>query len=341
MSVMQTPEAMMVPVSPRHSVLLAPEYAQLIDRAPDHDFTMRTIARREANGLQLMSAEMVIAGNDTRKEFPLADKYPMHFRKTYFPGRLRGDPSIEFANQQRASEVLGSPPPIGFTKDTFRACFVPGKPYSRLTPFGIEPVENNVQVAEELNLGLAIGLWWLCTQAFDQLNRLHAAGLAHGDMELHNIAVSPAPAEAVRFHRVAQRGCLLAMRPRTPTRPAGRHGHGTHRRVVPITRTLRAQDPTPSSGVIRNKSPGRVFAHCMVSPVVVHRSHISTFCQKSKCCPRKRGVKRRGCAAGKSAGEDQFRFLAPRTIATSVMRGSTARMAASAELNKESPRTFS
>jgi len=194
---MHTPEALMVAVSPRHEVLLAPEYAQLITRAPDHDFVMRTITRREANGLQLMSAEMVIAGKDTRKEFPLADKYPMHFRKTYFPGRLRGDPSIEFANQQRASEVLEAPPPIGFTKDTFRSCFVPGKPYSRLTPFGIEPVENNVQVAEELNLGLAIGLWWLCGQAFDQLVRLHEAGLVHGDMELHNIAVSPAPAEAV------------------------------------------------------------------------------------------------------------------------------------------------
>jgi hypothetical protein len=144
-----------------------------------------------------MSAEMVIAGKDTRKEFPLAAEFPMHFRKTYFPGRLRGDPSAEFANQQRASEVLGAPPPIGFTKDTFRSCFVPGKPYSRLTPFGIEPVENNVHVAEEINLATAVGLWWLCGQAFDQLNRLHTAGMVHGDMELHNLAVSPAPAEVV------------------------------------------------------------------------------------------------------------------------------------------------
>lgn len=194
---MQTPEQMMVPVSPRHEVLLAPEYAQLIRYAPEHDFVMRTITRREANGLQLMSAEMVIAGKDTRKEFPLAEKYPMHFRKTYFPGRLRGDPSAEFANQQRASEILDAPPPIGFTTDTFRSCFVPGKPYSRLTPFGIEPVENNVQIAEEINLATAIGLWWLCGQAFDELVCLHEAGLVHGDMELHNIAVAPSPAEAV------------------------------------------------------------------------------------------------------------------------------------------------
>ena len=148
---------MMVPVSPRHSVLLAPEYAQLIRSAPEHDFVMRTITRREANGLPLMSAEMVIAGKDTRGQFPLAAEYPMHFRKTYFPGRLRGEPSAEFENQQRASEILGAPPPIGWTKDSFRSCFVPGKPYSRLTPFGIEPVENNVSVAEEIDPAKALG----------------------------------------------------------------------------------------------------------------------------------------------------------------------------------------
>jgi hypothetical protein len=194
---MNVPEQMMVRVSPRHEVLLAPEYAPLITRAPEHDYVMRTITRREANGLPLMSAEMVIAGKDTRKEFPLAEEYPMHFRKTYFPGRLHGDPSIEFANQKQASEILGAPPPLGWTKSTFRSCFVPGKPYSRLTPFGVEPVENNVSVAEELNLALALGLWWLCQQAFGQLVRLHEHGLVHGDMELHNIVVAPSPAEVV------------------------------------------------------------------------------------------------------------------------------------------------
>ena len=35
---------------------------------------------------------IVIAGQETRSEFPLAATYPLHFRKTYFPGRLHGDP---------------------------------------------------------------------------------------------------------------------------------------------------------------------------------------------------------------------------------------------------------
>ncbi len=194
---MTVPEQMMVPVSPRHAVLLAPEYAELVAHPPDHDFVMRTIARRVAGGLPLMSAEMVIAGRETRAQFPLAEKYPMHFRKTYFPGRLRGDPSAEFENQKSASEILDAPPPIGWTKDSFRSCFVPGKPYSRLTPFGADPVEGNVPIAEELDLAKALGLWWLCCRAFDCLLRLHKGGMVHGDMELHNIAVAPSPAEVV------------------------------------------------------------------------------------------------------------------------------------------------
>ena len=187
----------MVPVSPRHEVLLAPEYAQLVRQAPERDFVMRTITRREANNLPLMTAEMVIAGRETRKLFPLAEQYPMHFRKTYFPGRLRGHPSVEFENQKRAGEILDAPPPIGWTADSFRSCFVPGKPYSRLSPFGADPVEGNVHIAEELDLGKAVGLWWLCTRAFDQLVRLHEGRLIHGDMELHNIALAPSPLEVV------------------------------------------------------------------------------------------------------------------------------------------------
>lgn len=194
---MSDADATMVRVSPRHEVLLAPEYADLILHPPEHDFVMRTIMRREAGGLPLMSAEMVIAGKQTMKAFPLAREYPMHFRKSYFPGRLRGDPRHEFDNQQRASEILSSPPPIGWTKDDFRSCFVPGKPYSRLTPFGADPPEGNVAVARETGLAEALGLWWLCVQAFDQLNRLHEAGMVHGDMELHNLAVTPSPAEVV------------------------------------------------------------------------------------------------------------------------------------------------
>jgi hypothetical protein len=152
----------------------------------------------------------VIAGEDTRASFALAEKYPLHFRKTYFPGRLHGDPALEFARHEEASRVLGLPPPIGHTPTTFRACFLPGTPYQRLSPFPVDPEERNVSVAQKLELVAAIGLWRLLSDGFDALSRLHASGLAHGDAELHNFIVCAAPLElllidfeaAVRQHEL-------------------------------------------------------------------------------------------------------------------------------------------
>jgi len=92
-----------IAVSPRHSVRLAREYEAVIHKPPARDFVVRTLVRREANGMPLMSAEIVIAGASTRDEFPLAASYPLHFRKTYFPARLHGDPKQEFDCQAMAS----------------------------------------------------------------------------------------------------------------------------------------------------------------------------------------------------------------------------------------------
>lgn len=186
-------EVRVIAVSPRHSVLLAVELLPLVDKPPKHDFVVRTRARREANGLPLMTAELVIAGAETRRTFPAADTYPLHFRKTYFPGRLHGDPEIEFARHQRASELCATPPPIGHTHNVFRSCLVPGQSYARLTPFGGEPPDNNIAKAQKLPLASAAGLWRLAEETLGQLLLLHEGGLAHGDPELHNIIVCPAP----------------------------------------------------------------------------------------------------------------------------------------------------
>jgi hypothetical protein len=187
----------MVKVSPRHTVRLAREYGHLIAKPPKHDYVVRTIVRREANGLPLMSAEIVIAGSGTRKEHALAEEYPLHFRKTYSAARLHGDPQKEYEYQARASELIGVPPPIGFGSEVFRSCLVPGRPYNRLSPFGTEPEESNMRSAQSLALASAAGLWRLSEQALEHLSTLHEAGLAHGDAELHNFVVCPAPLELV------------------------------------------------------------------------------------------------------------------------------------------------
>jgi len=186
-----------IAVSPRHTVLLAIEMMPLIERPPRQDFVVRTLARREANEMPLMAAELVIASDETRQLYPAAATYPLHFRKTYYPGRLHGDPQIEFERQVRASELCATPPPIGYSATTFRSCLVPGQSYARLTPFGGEPPENNIAKAQKLPLALAAGLWRLAEETLGQLEALHAGGMAHGDAELHNCIVCPAPLEPI------------------------------------------------------------------------------------------------------------------------------------------------
>ncbi len=184
-------------VSPRHMVRIGPEYAAWIKRAPRQDFVVRTIMSREANGLPLVSADIVIAGEETRATYPLAATYPLHFRKTYHPGRLHGDPREERDRQNEAAEILGSPPAIGATHQVFRSCFLPGGPYNRLSPFGAEPEEANLPLAKKLPLPSAAGLWRLLQDAFDALSKLHVAGIAHGDLELHNLIVCASPLECI------------------------------------------------------------------------------------------------------------------------------------------------
>jgi len=56
-----------VAVSPRHSVRLASEYMHLVERAPTRDFVVRTVAKKEANTLPLMTGDIVIAGREVRE----------------------------------------------------------------------------------------------------------------------------------------------------------------------------------------------------------------------------------------------------------------------------------
>lgn len=190
-------EDALITVSPRHAVRLSPEYLVFVRKAPRTDFVVRTLARREAQGLPLMAAEIVIAGEETRRLHPLAVEYPLHFRKTYFPGRLYGDPSHEYECQFEASRLIGVPPPIGHRKEVFRACLLPGPTYASLSPFQREPSESNLRAARDLPLASAAGLWRLVEQGVDQLLRLNRGGLLHGDAETHNFVVCPSPLEMV------------------------------------------------------------------------------------------------------------------------------------------------
>jgi hypothetical protein len=184
-----------VAVSPRHTVVLAAELFALIEQAPRHDFVVRTLIRREAGGLPLMTAELVIASGEVRAAHAAAATYPLHFRKTYFPGRMHADPQVEFDHHLLASRLSTVPPPIGHAPSVFRSCLIPGQPYARLSPFGASPPESNITEAQNQPLAAVAGLWRLAEGMLAQLSLLHQGGLAHGDAELHNCIVCPSPLE--------------------------------------------------------------------------------------------------------------------------------------------------
>lgn len=186
-----------IQVSPRHHVALADDYLRMIDVAPREDFVVRNLARRKAGEMTLMMGDLVIAGAATRDQYALARAYPLHFRKTYYPGKLHGDPGTEFELHQRASGLVDVPPPIGSTPNSFRSCFLPGTPLDRLSSLGAEPDESNVGVARELSLASAAGLWTLAEEAFGLLTRMQLGGLTHGDAHLHNFIVCPSPLEVL------------------------------------------------------------------------------------------------------------------------------------------------
>jgi hypothetical protein len=173
------------------------DYFAMIRRAPREDFVVRTLAKRMAGDEPLMVGELVIASDAVRKRFPLAATYPLHFRKTYAPGHLRGNTQTELERHTRASEVLGIPPPIGRSGGTIRSCLLPGRPLDQVLPFGGEPETSNVRRAQELGLASAAGLWLLAERALLALEALHRAEMTHGDAQLHNFIVCQAPVDVV------------------------------------------------------------------------------------------------------------------------------------------------
>lgn len=182
----------MIRLSAHHQIELASEYQDLVDHPPSQDHAIRTVMRKMANGEPLIQGDIVVAGAETRRTFPLAEAYPVHFRKTYYPTCFHQHPDIEFQNHTLAAEILGSPPPIGCTRTSFRSCYIPGRTVDRLSPLG-DFSEASIVQARHTDPLLLIGFWRVLEAVYEQLLRLHGSGLAHGDMVLHNVIVSTAP----------------------------------------------------------------------------------------------------------------------------------------------------
>lgn len=179
----------------------------MIERAPRADFVVRTLASRTAGDTPLMSADLVIASQETRNRYPLATEYPLHFRKTYYPGRLHADPRVEYQHHSLASTLIEIPAPIGHSRNTFRSCLLPGTPLNRLFELGVEPDERNCTLAQALDLPSAAGLWHLAERALRALTQLQEGGLCHNDAHWHNFIVcrSPLSVTPIDFERAVTR----------------------------------------------------------------------------------------------------------------------------------------
>jgi serine/threonine protein kinase len=201
-----------ISVSPTHQIELDESLLSLLEQPPDRDYVIRQLSQKVVNGQPLIQGDLVVAGEETRNEYPLAQTYPVHFRKTYYPICFHQDPGREYANHLAASRIIDVPPPIGSTRTTFRSCFLPGVPFDRLSSFGVEPEDRNIQIATETEPAAAIGLWYLLTDIFAQVTKLHAGGLVHGDLFLHNVIVSPTPlgVHLIDFEQAVLRDDVMA-----------------------------------------------------------------------------------------------------------------------------------
>lgn len=198
----------MIQVSPTHQIELDEALVRLFEHPMEHDYVVRRLSLKSVNGEPLIQGELVIAGKDTLAQYPLAKEYPLHFRKTYYPICFHQNPEQEFDNQLAASQIIDVPPPIGSTRTTFRSCFLPGTPLNRMSPFGVEPEDRNIQIATETSPATSIGLWYLLAGIYRQVLILHEHGFAHGDLFLHNVIVSPTPISThlIDFEQAVHRG---------------------------------------------------------------------------------------------------------------------------------------
>ena len=184
----------MIALSKVHKIELNQNLKTILKNPRNKDFLVHNImTKRSPNGEPLITTELVIAGKVTRTQFPNAKKYPLHFVKRYGPTSFHSDPKIEYDNSCLVAEILKNPMPIGFNSNTFRNAYIPGIPYEKISPFGIEPIERNLDIAQNVPLATQIALWQLMEDGYKQIKKLHKNGYIHGDLEKHNLIVCKQP----------------------------------------------------------------------------------------------------------------------------------------------------
>ena len=174
------------------------ELYPLVEKPPRQDFVVRTRARREANGLPLMTAELVIAGEETRRTHPAGRDLPAALSQDVLPrkaarrsaGRVRAAPAGVAA--LRARRRRSDTRPTCFAAAWCRASPTRASRRSAASrPRTTSPRRRSCRWRRRRDCGGSPRRRWRSCCCFTR------AGLAHGDAELHNIIVCPAPLEPI------------------------------------------------------------------------------------------------------------------------------------------------
>jgi len=165
---------------------LPEDFLKYISKPQEEDIICRQIFENQS-----VRCELVIAGKETRKAFPLANEFPIHVLKTNM-GDMEYDARKEFSlTLLLATEAPGlGPMPIGFTNKTFRSEFINGQTIRSLSaPFPIYKVKGDTKEPKKPSKEDLTSIWQAAEKTYLQAKELHESGFTHGDLHMDNVII--------------------------------------------------------------------------------------------------------------------------------------------------------
>jgi hypothetical protein len=171
---------------------------KLLENPPKEDTTLYVIYKTP-----FVLGEIVLAGKDTQKQFPLCRFHPVHFKKTYLQkiDPEETDPKHEFLCSKMVKahfEDLDAgdqvPTPLGCSPQTFRSELIEGKTLGTLSPLTphLESQEITTQITEYKKQGQSILPLWEGLETLNKTtNQLHSGGMLHKDLHRENMMLVP------------------------------------------------------------------------------------------------------------------------------------------------------
>lgn len=201
---MEYQKSIQLPQSPKALDGLQAAYGEFVATPPREDITLLSVYENlDASGSRpLVLGELVLAGRKTRLTVPETQRYPIHFKKTYFPG-ASGNPKDELKLTKQAADLLGgfSPKAIGADNFSIRTSIVPGVAWAAISP--LCKGHNFVSGSRKESLGQGLHLlregkrtpallsYWKTLEAINTaIDRLHKK-CVHGDLHRNNILMVP------------------------------------------------------------------------------------------------------------------------------------------------------